>query len=155
MLPHRLSNRLELDHILSKMKSRFVRLGRTADADDPEPGPTPIPIRIVTDASTASVASDPPNPATEGERNDAFYPAWDRFLAVEPKRAKNTSSVAQQIEDQRIEIEQSPGDGLQNEATAGRSWEQAAGECREKVAAIVEECQRLNQKYRDAVRRIR
>jgi hypothetical protein len=46
-------------------------------------------------------------------------------------------------------VAESPGDGLQKEENAAKSYQQAAEECRNRVAAIVRECKRLNQKYQD------
>ncbi|WPH00465.1 Hypothetical protein R9X50_00329400 [Acrodontium crateriforme] len=139
------------------MRSGFVRVLPPLLADlDPPPEPVPIPIRIVADPAPppASIAGgegpanqDPP----PGKRNDRFYGAWDKFLALEPRRAKKTSTPARKLEEEKKEIEKSEGDGLQVKEGAATSWEQAAHECRQKVAAIVEECKRLNQKYRDAV----
>lgn len=48
-------------------------------------------------------------------------------------------------------MQKTTGDGLQIEENAAKSWEQAAVECKAKVAAIEEECLRLNQKYTDAM----
>lgn len=86
-----------------------------------------------------------------GTRTDYFYPAWDKFLALEPKRAKRTSTQAKRIVEEKKAVEESPSDGLKVEENASLSWEQAAAECKAKVAAIVDECKRLNQKYRDAL----
>lgn len=124
---------------------------------DPEPPPQPIPFPI-------RIVNDPPSPPSEdggavviesgppsGNRSDHFYAAWDKFLAIEPKRAKRMSTSARKIEEEKKSIEESPGDGLNVEENASLSYEQAAAECRAKVAAIEEECKRLNQKYRDAL----
>lgn len=119
---------------------------------DPEPSdPVPaFPIRIVTDTP-----APPPQGGDEeillpsGKRNDNFYTAWDKFLAPEPRRAKYTSRAAKQIEQEKEAVEATPGDGLQLEENAAKSYDEAAAECKAKVAAIIEECQRLNQKYRD------
>ena len=70
---------------------------------------------------------------------------------VEPKRAISTSTAARKIEEEKQIVESSSSDGLQIKQNAAMSWERAADECRAKVAAIVKECQRLNQKYRDAI----
>ena len=122
-------------------------------ADPDPPQPVPFPIRIV---------QDPPPPPSDdgrqivieqppGRRSDYFYDAWDKFLAIEPKRAKSISSVARKVEEEKQTVGNTPGDGLQVEENAASSWEHAVRECKAKVAAIVEECKRLNQKYRDAI----
>lgn len=77
-----------------------------------------------------------------------MYDAWDKFLCQLPNRK---SSIAKKIDEEKETVENTPGDGLQVEENAFTSWEQAANECKAKVAAIVEECNRLNQKYRDAM----
>lgn len=54
------------------------------------------------------------------------------------------------LDREKVEVEQTAsGEGLHFRENAATSWEQAASECRAKVAAIIEECKRLNQKYRD------
>lgn len=122
---------------------------------DPLPEPTPFPIKIVTDSPPPPPPGDTsglylPSPVS-GKRNDDFYSAWEKFLAVEPKRAAKTSRAAHEIGLEKEAVRQSPGDGLQIKENAAKSWEEAAAECRTKVIAIVEECVRLNQKYRDAI----
>ena len=137
------------------MKSGFLRLSTAmADPDPPQPQPIPFPIKIVNDPPSPRsedgdrvvVESGPPN-----NRTDYFYSAWDKFLALEPKRAKKISTPARKLEEEKKAIEKSPGDGKKVEENAASSWESAAAECRAKVAAIVDECKRLNQKYRDAL----
>ncbi|KAK3699315.1 hypothetical protein LTR37_016467 [Vermiconidia calcicola] len=121
-------------------------------ADPEPPQPTPFPIRIVPDArppSPSNTGGDPDPPLRK--RSDNFYESWDKFLAIEPKRARRISSVAANIQAEKAAVDRSPGDGLQVKENASKSWEQAAEQCKAKVAAIVEECQRLNQKYRDAI----
>jgi hypothetical protein len=123
-------------------------------ADEPDkPEPTPIPIRIVKDRppSKGSDSEKAVQDETNGKRNDFFYEAWDKFLAIEPKRAKKTSKIVRKTEEKKAKVKQGSGEGLQVRENAATSYEQAAAECRAKVAAIVEECARLNQKYRDAV----
>jgi len=120
-------------------------------ADPEPPKPVPIPIRIVSDPAPSSDSDDDTTPEVPtGKRSDAFYKAWDKFLAIEPKRAKSISKTARKVEEVRKAVDKSPGDGLQVQGNAATSWEQAATDCKAKVAAIVEECTRLNQKYRDA-----
>ena len=115
-------------------------------------------LRIVQDPVTPApppVVSDPllGLGLSKVKKTDHFYDAWDKFLALEPKRAKSTSTAAKKIEEQKEAVEQSPqsDEGLRVNENAFTSWEQAAEECRSKVKAIVEECRRLNQKYRDAL----
>lgn len=111
---------------------------------EPEPEPLPIAVRLVKDTAPKA----PSAPA----KTDYFYPTWDRFLSVQPKRAKRTSRASRKLEATKAAIAADPGaDGLRVAENAATSWEQAAAECRAKVAAIVEECTRLNQKYRDAL----
>lgn len=113
----------------------------------------PFPIRIVSDPQPPASPDDvtPPPDLLSARRNDTFYEAWDKFLALEPKRAQSMSKVARRVEEERRLVGHTIGDGLQVKENAATSWEQAAAECKAKVAAIVEECKRLNQKYRDAV----
>ena len=119
---------------------------------DPDPTqPMPFPIRLVPEPDPSSATDDGPDQsdAPSGKRNDDFYEAWDKFLAPEPRRARATSTVAKKVEQEVKAVYETPGDGLQVQENAATSWEQAAAECRAKVAAIVVECKRLNQKYRD------
>ncbi|CAK1367505.1 unnamed protein product [Cercospora beticola] len=137
------------------MKSGFVRVpGATAEPDPPEPVPA-IPIKIISGDTLPPPPLgdlDLPLPPPK-QRTDDFYKAWDRFLAIEPKRAKKTSRAAQKVEEEKEAIKngETADEGLKTQENAAKSWKQAATECRAKVAAIVDECQRLNQKYRDAI----
>ena len=70
---------------------------------------------------------------------------------MQSKQAKSSSRTARKVDEEKIAVENSAGDGLHVQENAATSWDQAAGECRAKVAAIVDECKRLNQKYRDPV----
>lgn len=97
-----------------------------AGSDPPQP--IPFPVRIVQD--TAGKAKD--GSSSNETRTDYFYAAWDKFLALEPQRTAGPV-----------------GEGSAIEKKAPTTWEQAANECRNRVAAIVQECQRLNQKYSD------
>ncbi|KAK5137178.1 hypothetical protein LTR08_000683 [Meristemomyces frigidus] len=131
------------------MKSRYRRHA-LAMADPELPQPVPFPIRIVQEPVTSPTDDGPDQPAElPGRRNDSFYEAWDKFLAIEPKRALSTSTMAKKVEEERKAVDETPGDGLLVQENAATSWEQAAAECKAKVAAIVEECKMLNQKYRD------
>lgn len=117
-----------------------------------------VPIRIVSDLNTqlplalddTSQAVDSASKKTKhkAQNSDYFYDSWDRFLCRLPAR---TSCLAQKIDAEKLAVDASPGDGLQRQENAFTSWEAAASECRAKVAAIVEECKRLNQKYRDTL----
>lgn len=134
------------------MKSGFVRVANNMADPEPPPEPTPFPIKIVSEpAPPPPVVDNLDLPVVTGKRSDGFYSTWEKFLAVEPERAKAISRAVQEVQQERDNVEKSPGDGLQVQENAGRSWEQAAEECRAKVAAIVDECRRLNQKYRDAI----
>ena len=133
------------------MRSGFISI-KAPMADPEPPQPVPFPIRIVNDSGPppsddGPMVSDGPS----GKRSDYFYEAWDKFLAIEPKRAKTVSRMPRKTEEEKVAVERSPGDGLQVKENAASSWEHAVAECKAKVAAIVEECKRLNQKYRDAI----
>lgn len=138
------------------MRSGFITLKPSmADPDPDTPQPTPFPIRIVNDPpppppSDIDLNNLPP-PSSNSRRIDAFYPSWDKFLALEPSRAQRLSRPARAVAAEQAEVNDSPGaEGRKVQENAATSWEQAAECCRKKVAAIVEECKRLNQKYRDA-----
>jgi hypothetical protein len=77
------------------------------------------------------------------------FPAWDKFLAKQPKRATKASKAAKKIVEVKAAVAESSGDGLESEENAAKSYRQAADECKARVAAIVKECERLNQKYQD------
>ena len=70
-------------------------------------------------------------------------------MAVEPKRAKKLSRSARATVAERKAVKKSPEGGLTVKENAARSWEEAAAQCKAKVNAIVAECERLNEKYRD------
>lgn len=136
------------------MKSGFVTV-RTGMAEPEPPQPLPFPVRIIRDPRPPPPPTDlinlPPVDAN-ATKTDYFYQAWDRFLSVQPKRAKRVSRAARKIEQEKFEIAPGPvAEGLKVEENAATSWEQASAECRAKVAAIIDECKRLNQKYRDAM----
>lgn len=121
-------------------------------AEPDTPQPPPFPIRIVRDPPP-QIPDDASEAATElpSKRSDYFYDAWDKFLAIEPHRAKCASHMAHKVESLKESVQQTPGDGLQVDEKASTSWEHAVKQCKAKVAAIVEECKRLNQKYRDVL----
>ncbi|PPJ60075.1 hypothetical protein CBER1_07581 [Cercospora berteroae] len=126
------------------MKSGFVRVpGATTEPDPPEPVPA-IPIKIISGDTLPPPPLgdlDLPLPPPK-QRTDDFYKAWDRFLAIEPKRAKKTSRAAQKVEEEKEAIKngETADEGLKTQENAAKSWEQAATECRAKVAANVDEC---------------
>lgn len=137
------------------MKTGFVTIRSSmSDPDPPPPQPVPFPVRIIRDPRPPPPPVDIldlPPPIGLGRKTDYFYQAWDRFLAVQPKRAKRVSRAARKVAEEKAEVAAGPSsEGLKVEENAATSWEQATAECRAKVAAIVEECKRLNQKYRDA-----
>ncbi|TKA83297.1 hypothetical protein B0A55_00776 [Friedmanniomyces simplex] len=132
------------------MRSGFIRRSYpTADPDPPQPTPFPtIPIRLVPEPpnhtpTAADTASEKRN------ANDCFYEAWDKFLAIQPKRAKTASRLARMLEAEKQAVDETPGDGLQVRENAAKSWQEAADECKAKVTAIADECKRLNRKYVD------
>lgn len=145
------TSQIRREERLAAMKSGFYRIRSRADSDPP-PGPTPFPIKIVTEdpvASDSSAQDIISNSIPSGKRNDEFYAAWEKFLAVEPKRAKKLSRTARETEAEKKAVAKSPEGGLTVKENAARSWEEAAANCKAKVDAIVAECERLNEKYRD------
>ncbi|KAK3634562.1 hypothetical protein LTR56_011006 [Elasticomyces elasticus] len=88
-------------------------------------------------------------PPEKRNPRDGFYDAWDKFLEVQPKRAKTLSREARMIESEKQLISKTTGDGLQVRESAVKSYIEASEECKAKVKAIVEECKRLNRKYVD------
>lgn len=141
------------------MRSNYIRYKhknrRSRNMADPDPPqPTPFPIKIVQDPPQAAGSDDGEDAgpgANVKKKSDYFYSPWSKFLAIEPKRAKSTSAIVKKTVAEADAVAGAGGDGLQVEENASTSWEQAARECKAKVAAIVEECERLNQKYRDAI----
>ncbi|THX70671.1 cysteine proteinase [Aureobasidium pullulans] len=107
---------------------------------------TPFPIRLIHERaprrprSISSIVSKP--------LNDDFYRFWDRFLATSPNRALNTSALARRLE-QTLKAASGEENGLHTQESPAASYEQAKKECQTKVQAIVAECKRLNQRYRD------
>ncbi|KAK5712060.1 hypothetical protein LTR15_012129 [Elasticomyces elasticus] len=88
-------------------------------------------------------------PSEKRNPRDGFYDAWDKFLEVQPKRAKTLSREARMIESEKQLISKTTGDGLRVRESAVKSYIEASEECKAKVRAIVEECKRLNRKYVD------
>jgi hypothetical protein len=109
-------------------------------------GITPFPIRLIHERAPRrrrSVSSDSNKP-----QNDEFYRYWDRFLATSPSRALNTSALGRRLE-RTLKDASDEENGLHSQESPAASYEQAKKECQAKVQAIVAECTRLNQRYRD------
>jgi hypothetical protein len=81
---------------------------------------------------------DPPQIAIES--------FWGRFLAKEPSRA--TLIFPEALYNTLLPTHTSP-DGTSSSCNAAESYEAAAQECRERVARIVKECKRTNEKFTD------
>ncbi|KAK5691755.1 hypothetical protein LTR17_025575 [Elasticomyces elasticus] len=119
-------------------------------ADPPTPQPSRITIRIVQEpVPVANIMPLSDTPSEKRSPRDGFYDAWDKFLEVQPKRAKTASREARMIESEKQSISKNPGDGLRVRESAAKSYNEASAECKAKVEAIVEECKRLNRKYVD------
>ncbi|KAI5261539.1 cysteine proteinase [Aureobasidium subglaciale] len=107
---------------------------------------TPIAIRLIHEnaphrvRSIASINNKP--------QNDDFYRCWDRFLATSPNRSLNTSALGRRLK-QTLRDASGEENGLHTQESPAASYKQAKEECQAKVQAIVAECSRLNQKYRD------
>lgn len=108
-------------------------------------GITPFPIRLIHENAPPprrrSVVS------ITKPQNDEFYRSWDRFLAVSPHRA-HASALGRRLE-QTLKDAGDEEKGLHTQVSPAASYEQAKKECQDKVQAIIDECTRLNQKYRD------
>ncbi|KAK0914089.1 hypothetical protein LTR91_005873 [Friedmanniomyces endolithicus] len=128
------------------MRSGFI--GTACPMADPATPYPAIPIRIVPEPAQDASAT-PETTAGKRDADDTFYDSWDRFLAIQPKRAKTGSRMARMVEAEKQAVDGTPGDGLQVRERAAKSWQEAAEECKGKVKAIVEECKRLNRKYVD------
>lgn len=104
----------------------------------------PFPIRVIhEDGPRKEARLVVPN---EKPQNDEFYRFWDRFLATSSNRAPNTSVLGHRLEQT---LKDAKKDGLHTQESTTASYDQAKKECVEKVQAIVSECTRLNQMYRD------
>lgn len=107
---------------------------------------TPFPIRLIHEnaprrrRSVSSIANKP--------QNDEFYRFWDRFLATSPNRDLKTSAIGRRLE-QTLKNAVDAENGLHTQESPAASYKQAKKECQAKVQAIVAECTRLNQRYRD------
>ncbi|EME42249.1 hypothetical protein DOTSEDRAFT_54670 [Dothistroma septosporum NZE10] len=120
------------------MESGFVRISNMADPEPP-PAPVPFPIKIVTEPPPADDSPGGLDLPPAGKGNDQVYSAWGRSLAREPKRATKTYRATHEIEAEKEAVKQSPGDGLQIQENAAKSFEEAATDCKTKLAAVVEE----------------
>ncbi|KAK4944745.1 hypothetical protein LTR10_015915 [Elasticomyces elasticus] len=119
-------------------------------ADPPTPQPSRVTIRIIQEpAPVANIMPLSDTPSEKRSPRDGFYDAWDKFLEVQPKRAKTSSREARMIELEKQSISRTPGDGLRVRESAAKSYIEASEECKAKVEAIIEECKRLNRKYVD------
>jgi hypothetical protein len=107
---------------------------------------TPFPIRLIHERaprrrrSVSSISNKP--------QNDEFYRFWDRFLATSPNRSLSTSALGRRLE-QTLKDAGDEENGLHTQESPAASYEQAKKECQAKVQAIIAECTRLNQRYRD------
>ncbi|KAK3665965.1 hypothetical protein LTR22_003284 [Elasticomyces elasticus] len=116
----------------------------------PIPQPSRITTRIAQEpAPVTSIMPLLDTPSEKRNPRDGFYDAWDKFLEVQPKRAKTLSREARMIESEKKLISKTPGDGLRVRESAVKSYIEASEECKAKVKAIVKECKRLNRKYVD------
>ena len=108
-------------------------------------GITPFPIRLIHENAPPrrrrSVAS------ITKPQNDEFYRFWDRFLATSPHRT-HASALGRRLE-QTLKDAGDEENGLRTQESPAASYEQAKKECQAKVQAIIAECTRLNQRYRD------
>ncbi|CAD0083229.1 unnamed protein product, partial [Aureobasidium vineae] len=107
---------------------------------------TPFPIRLIHEMAPRRVRSV--SSLIKKPQNDDFYRFWDRFLATSPDRSLNTSALGRRLE-QTLKDASGEENGLHTQESPAASYEQAKKECQDKVAAIVVECTRLNQRYRD------
>lgn len=106
----------------------------------------PFPIRLIYEKPSRRPRSV--SPVKRKPPNDEFYRFWDRFLAASSDRAPNTSALGRRLE-QTLKDASDEDNGLHTQESTAASYKQAKKECVEKVQAIVDECTRLNQKYRD------
>ena len=80
-----------------------------------------------------------PAETSNSRKNDNFYPAWDSFLATSPHRATKTSAKALKTAQIQAATASDPlAPGLNVHEPVSTSYDQAASQCRAKVAAIVE-----------------
>ncbi|KAK6000845.1 hypothetical protein QM012_003570 [Aureobasidium pullulans] len=132
-------------HTLARALEKHTRRPSSSGTTTPD-RIMPFPIRLIHEEPSQRTLSVVPN--TVKPRNDDFYRFWDRFLATSSKHAPNTSALGRRLEQTLKDASGEDNDIHTQESTAA-SYEQATKECLEKVDAIVSECTRLNQKYRD------
>lgn len=118
------------------------------------PDPTQIVITVGgRDSITVPKRSNSPSLPTSAapkDKNDDFYRAWDSFLSKTPNRATSTSSLAKRVKQTQTSANEDE-EGLRLQECSSTSYDQARDLCLARVAAIVEECTRLNQKYQDTL----
>ncbi|POS70790.1 calpain family cysteine protease [Diaporthe helianthi] len=85
-----------------------------------------------------------PQPKTPQQKIDDF---WDKYKTKAPGKA--TSIIPQQNDFSDRAAKRASAKCLGPAKTTQQSYEDAAAKCRHKVAQIVRECRRVNQKYRD------
>ncbi|KAI3398414.1 hypothetical protein diail_9234 [Diaporthe ilicicola] len=85
-----------------------------------------------------------PDPQTPQQKIDEF---WDKYKTKAPGKA--TSIIPQQNDFSERAAKRASAKSLGPAKTTQQSYEEAAAQCRHKVAQIVKECRRVNQKYRD------
>lgn len=121
-----------------------------AQSSDRPVQPIPFPVRLIHDFPLEPAKVHKTKQPTE-ERSDHFYPAWDKFVTGQPTRSKVATKPGKELQQEKDLVEKKLPQGLRIRENAALSWQEAADACKKKVAAIGEECQRLNQKYRDAL----
>jgi hypothetical protein len=136
---------MDLHHLARALMDKHTHRPSSSGRTTPD-GITPFPIRLIHEnaprrrRSVSSIASEP--------QNDDFYRFWDRFLATSPNRDLKTSAIGRRLE-QTLKDAGDKANGLHTQESPAASYEQAKKECQAKVQAIVAECTRLNQRYRD------
>lgn len=93
------------------MAPGYRRVSAPMADPEPPPQPVPFPIRIVSDPAPQAADEDAGVTTAQGKRSDYFYESWDKFLAIEPKRAKGTSTAAKKLDEEKQDVASS--DGLQ------------------------------------------
>ncbi|KAG9567288.1 cysteine proteinase, partial [Aureobasidium melanogenum] len=132
-------------HNLARALEKHARRSSSSGTTTPD-RLVPIPIRLIYEKAPRRHRSI--SPITRKPQNDDFFRFWDRFLAASSNRAPNTSALGRRLE-QTLKDASDEDNGLHTQESTAASYEQAKKECVEKVQAIVDECTRLNQKYRD------
>lgn len=133
-------------HSLSRALEKHARRSSSSGTTTPD-RLVPFPIRLIYE-KPFSRRHRSVSPITRKPQNDDFYRPWDRFLAASSNRAPNTPALGRRLE-QTLKDASDEDNGLHTQESTAASYEQAKKECVEKVQAVVDECTRLNQKYRD------